>query len=82
MFRFHDTQNNVLSSPETVICSATTATALVDLGWTVYGAKITCGGSGGTVCVIGKNCLKSGEQILELLQRNKEATGYVHQLST
>ncbi|XLR19495.1 hypothetical protein S83_047407, partial [Arachis hypogaea] len=29
------------------------------------GAKITGRGSGGTVCVIGRNCLKSGEQIIE-----------------
>ncbi|XP_028781315.1 L-arabinokinase [Neltuma alba] len=47
------------------------------VGGTLYGAKITGGGSGGTVCVIGKNCLKSKEQILELQQRYKEATGYL-----
>jgi L-arabinokinase len=35
-------------------------------GGTLYGAKITGGGSGGTVCVIGKNCLKSSEQIIEV----------------
>ncbi|KAI3749510.1 hypothetical protein L2E82_20124 [Cichorium intybus] len=29
---------------------------------TLYGAKITGGGSGGTVCVFGRNCLKSSEQ--------------------
>ncbi|RVW17368.1 L-arabinokinase [Vitis vinifera] len=32
---------------------------------TLYGAKITGGGSGGTVCVIGRNCLRSSQQILE-----------------
>ncbi|XLR03960.1 hypothetical protein S83_070158, partial [Arachis hypogaea] len=32
---------------------------------TLCGAKITGGGSGGTVCVIGRNCLKSGEQNIE-----------------
>nr|GFD17076.1 L-arabinokinase-like isoform X1 [Tanacetum cinerariifolium] len=31
---------------------------------TLYGAKITGGGSGGTICVIGRNCLRSSEQIL------------------
>jgi hypothetical protein len=35
-------------------------------GGTLYGAKITGGGSGGTVCVIGKHCLKSSEQIIEV----------------
>lgn len=34
---------------------------------TLYGAKITGGGSGGTVCVIGRNSLKSSEQILEVM---------------
>lgn len=34
---------------------------------TLYGAKITGGGSGGTVCVIGRNCLKSSEQILQVI---------------
>lgn len=33
---------------------------------TLHGAKITGGGSGGTVCVIGKNCIRSSEQILEV----------------
>nr|CAN80366.1 hypothetical protein VITISV_014718 [Vitis vinifera] len=33
----------------------------------LYGAKITGGGSGGTVCVIGSNCLRSSQQILEEL---------------
>ncbi|KAJ1422513.1 Ribosomal protein S5 domain 2-type fold, subgroup [Sesbania bispinosa] len=46
-------------------------------GGTLYGAKITGGGSGGTVCVIGRNCLKSSEQIIEIQQRYKKATGYL-----
>ena len=33
----------------------------------LYGAKITGGGSGGTVCVIGSNCLRSNQQILEVV---------------
>ncbi|KAL2544492.1 L-arabinokinase [Forsythia ovata] len=44
---------------------------------TLYGSKITGGGSGGTVCVIGKNCLRSSQQILEIQQRYKAATGYL-----
>lgn len=44
---------------------------------TFYGAKITGGGSGGTVCVIGRNCLRSSQQILEIQQRYKGATGYL-----
>jgi L-arabinokinase len=44
---------------------------------TLYGAKITGGGSGGTVCVIGRNCLRSSEQILEIQERYKDATGYL-----
>ena len=35
-------------------------------GSTLCGAKITGGGSGGTVCVIGRNCLKSSQQIFEV----------------
>lgn len=34
---------------------------------TLYGAKITGGGSGGTVCVVGRNCLRSSQQILEVI---------------
>ena len=34
-------------------------------GPSLFGAKITGGGSGGSVCVIGKNCLRSSEEILE-----------------
>lgn len=34
---------------------------------TLYGAKITGGGSGGTVCVIGRNCVRSSEQILQVM---------------
>lgn len=44
---------------------------------TLYGAKITGGGSGGTVCTIGRNCLRSTGQILEIQQRYKAATGYM-----
>ncbi|KAL3361520.1 hypothetical protein AABB24_014411 [Solanum stoloniferum] len=44
---------------------------------TLYGAKITGGGSGGTVCVIGRNSLRSSEQILEIQRRYKAATGYL-----
>ncbi|KAI3975448.1 hypothetical protein MKX01_022320 [Papaver californicum] len=44
---------------------------------TLFGAKITGGGSGGSVCVIGRNCLRSSEQILEVQQRYKAATGYM-----
>ncbi|KAL4570227.1 hypothetical protein LXL04_025878 [Taraxacum kok-saghyz] len=44
---------------------------------TLYGAKITGGGSGGTICVIGRNSLKSSEQILQVQQRYKNATGYM-----
>ncbi|XP_010256451.1 PREDICTED: L-arabinokinase-like isoform X2 [Nelumbo nucifera] len=44
---------------------------------TLFGAKITGGGSGGTVCVIGRNCLRSSEQILEIQQRYRSATGYL-----
>uniref|UniRef100_A0A2P2NKR8 Galactokinase n=1 Tax=Rhizophora mucronata TaxID=61149 RepID=A0A2P2NKR8_RHIMU len=44
---------------------------------TLYGAKITGGGSGGTVCVVGRYCLRSSQQILEIQQRYKGATGYL-----
>ncbi|CAD6248117.1 unnamed protein product [Miscanthus lutarioriparius] len=46
-------------------------------GPSLFGAKITGGGSGGSVCVIGKNCLKSSEEILEIQKRYKAATGYL-----
>ncbi|TKY58252.1 L-arabinokinase protein [Spatholobus suberectus] len=46
-------------------------------GGTLFGVKITGGGSGGTVCVIGRNCLKSSEHIFEVQQRYKKATGYL-----
>ena len=36
-------------------------------GFTLCGAKITGGGSGGTVCVIARNCLKSSQQIFEVI---------------
>ncbi|CAL0319209.1 unnamed protein product [Lupinus luteus] len=51
--------------------------ASVSEGGTLYGAKITGGGSGGTVCVIGRNCPKSDEQISQLQQRYQNATGYL-----
>ncbi|XP_068636633.1 L-arabinokinase-like [Aristolochia californica] len=44
---------------------------------TLFGAKITGGGSGGSVCVIGRNCVESSDQILEIQQRYKEATGFL-----
>ena len=37
-------------------------------GPNLYGAKITGGGSGGSVCVIGKNCLQSAEEIAEVIK--------------
>lgn len=43
----------------------------------LFGAKITGGGSGGTVSVIGRNCLRSEEEIFEIQQRYKAATGYL-----
>ncbi|PUZ59232.1 hypothetical protein GQ55_4G024000 [Panicum hallii var. hallii] len=43
----------------------------------LFGAKITGGGSGGTVCVIGKNCARSSEEIVEIQKRYKAATGYL-----
>ncbi|WOL08538.1 L-arabinokinase-like isoform X1 [Canna indica] len=42
----------------------------------LFGAKITGGGSGGSVCVIGRNCIRSCEEILEIQRRYKAATGY------
>ncbi|KAL8106975.1 L-arabinokinase-like [Apium graveolens] len=44
---------------------------------TLYGAKITGGGSGGTISVVGRNCLRSSQQILRIQQRYKSATGYL-----
>ncbi|OQU77002.1 hypothetical protein SORBI_3010G253200 [Sorghum bicolor] len=43
----------------------------------LFGAKITGGGSGGTVCVIGKNCARSSEEIAEIQRRYKAETGYL-----
>ncbi|KAI3933937.1 hypothetical protein MKW98_005817 [Papaver atlanticum] len=43
---------------------------------TLFGAKITGGGSGGSVCILGRNCLRSSEQILEIQQKYKAATGF------
>lgn len=45
-------------------------------GGTLYGAKITGGGSGGTVCVMGKNLLRSTEQIVKIQQKYKAITGF------
>ncbi|KAK6126618.1 hypothetical protein DH2020_039628 [Rehmannia glutinosa] len=44
---------------------------------TLFGAKITGGGSGGTVCVMGKNLLRSSEQILKIQQKYKATTGFL-----
>ncbi|CAN1799214.1 ARA1 [Linum perenne] len=44
---------------------------------TLYGAKITGGGSGGTVCVMGKKNVRSNEQILEIQKIYKAATGFM-----
>ncbi|KAG6591644.1 L-arabinokinase, partial [Cucurbita argyrosperma subsp. sororia] len=44
---------------------------------TLYGAKITGGGCGGTVCAIGKNSLRSSQRIIQIQQRYKAATGYL-----
>uniref|UniRef100_A0A7N0U6W1 L-arabinokinase n=1 Tax=Kalanchoe fedtschenkoi TaxID=63787 RepID=A0A7N0U6W1_KALFE len=44
---------------------------------TLFGAKITGGGSGGTVCVLGRNSLKSSQQIIEIQKRYERATGYL-----
>ncbi|XP_026381644.1 L-arabinokinase-like [Papaver somniferum] len=43
---------------------------------TLFGAKITGGGSGGSVCILGRNCLTSSEQILEIQKMYKAATGF------
>ncbi|XP_078443195.1 L-arabinokinase-like isoform X2 [Wolffia australiana] len=43
----------------------------------LFGAKITGGGSGGSVCVAGKNCIRSSEEILEIQRRYKSATGHL-----
>ncbi|KAJ7521489.1 hypothetical protein O6H91_19G056700 [Diphasiastrum complanatum] len=43
---------------------------------TLFGAKITGGGSGGTVCVLGRDGFYSSEQIREIQQWYKEATGH------
>ncbi|MCL7032146.1 hypothetical protein MKW94_020875 [Papaver nudicaule] len=44
---------------------------------TLFGAKITGGGSGGSVCIVGRNCLRSSEQILEIQKKYKAATGFM-----
>ncbi|KAK1316562.1 L-arabinokinase [Acorus calamus] len=43
----------------------------------LFGAKITGGGSGGSVCIMGKNCVQSSQDILEIQQRYKVATGFL-----
>ncbi|KAK1269582.1 L-arabinokinase [Acorus gramineus] len=43
----------------------------------LFGAKITGGGSGGSVCIMGKNCVQSSQDILEIQQRYKAATGFL-----
>lgn len=43
----------------------------------LFGAKITGGGSGGSVCVIGRNNIESNKEILEIQRRYKNATGYL-----
>ncbi|XP_018458120.2 L-arabinokinase-like [Raphanus sativus] len=43
----------------------------------LYGAKIKGGGSGGTVCVIGRGSLRSSEQILEIQRKYKQTTGFM-----
>jgi len=40
---------------------------------TLYGAKITGGGSGGTVCVVGRNSLRSSQQILEVCKHTRDS---------
>ena len=32
----------------------------------LFGAKITGGGSGGSICVMGRNCIRSSEEILQV----------------
>uniref|UniRef100_A0A0D6QS92 GHMP kinase N-terminal domain-containing protein n=1 Tax=Araucaria cunninghamii TaxID=56994 RepID=A0A0D6QS92_ARACU len=44
---------------------------------TLFGAKITGGGSGGTVCVLGRNCIQSSEEIIEIQKQYKTATGHL-----
>ncbi|XP_051114126.1 L-arabinokinase-like [Andrographis paniculata] len=46
-------------------------------GGTLFGAKITGGGSGGTVCVIGRNALRSGEQIFKIQEMYEATTGFL-----
>ncbi|GMH12368.1 hypothetical protein Nepgr_014209 [Nepenthes gracilis] len=44
---------------------------------TLYGAKITGGGSGGTVCIISGNSLRASQQILQVQQKYRVGTGYL-----
>eukprot|EP00249_Psilotum_nudum_P019822 c27434_g1_i1 orf=150-3173(+) len=46
-------------------------------GSALFGAKITGGGCGGTVCVLGRNTVESSEEIYEIQQQYKAATGHL-----
>lgn len=43
----------------------------------LFGAKITGGGSGGTVCVMGWNCRQTANEILKIKEQYKESTGHL-----
>ncbi|KAJ9537190.1 hypothetical protein OSB04_029923 [Centaurea solstitialis] len=43
---------------------------------TLYGAKITGGGCGGTICVLGKNNAQSSQHITQIQKNYQNATGY------
>ncbi|XP_052620292.1 L-arabinokinase [Lactuca sativa] len=45
-------------------------------GSLLYGAKITGGGSGGTICVLGKNSPQTRQRITQIQKRYQNATGY------
>lgn len=45
-------------------------------GATLFGAKITGGGSGGTVCVLGRAGVRSSDEISKIRETYKAATGY------
>ncbi|KAG0616552.1 hypothetical protein M758_5G124600 [Ceratodon purpureus] len=46
-------------------------------GATLFGAKITGGGCGGTVCVLGRAGARSSDQILKIQESYKAATGHL-----
>jgi L-arabinokinase len=46
-------------------------------GTSLFGAKITGGGCGGTVCVLGRTGATSQNQILQIQQQYKSATGHL-----